>query len=94
MLVGIADRVAVHRHARHAVCRRREKVLVEIKTDGKPLAFAGRSRQLSPTVIAAIDANTSSTRTGPCNRKPAIMVNQSIALWEGSDLLADRQSRP
>jgi len=39
VLVGIADRVAVHRHARHAVCRRREKVLVEIKTDGKPLRF-------------------------------------------------------
>jgi hypothetical protein len=39
VLIGIADRVAVHRHARHAVCRRREKVLVEIKTDGKPLRF-------------------------------------------------------
>jgi hypothetical protein len=34
VLVGIADRVAVHRHARHAVRRRR------VQTDGKPLRFS------------------------------------------------------
>jgi hypothetical protein len=37
---GIADRVAIHQHARHAVRRRRDKVLVEIETDGKPRRFS------------------------------------------------------
>jgi hypothetical protein len=32
------------------------KVLVEIKTDGKPLLLPAGPRQLSPTVIAAIEA--------------------------------------
>jgi hypothetical protein len=44
MLVGIADRVAVHRHARHAVRRRREKG--DLSALSPPIPLVGLSGSL------------------------------------------------
>jgi hypothetical protein len=71
VLVGIADRVAVTGMRVTQSAAEANKVLVEIKTDDKPLRFC-RHQAVVADGHCDRGHNTSSIRTGLLNRKLAI----------------------